>query len=579
MVMAPDVKMERLTRFLFTAPSWPRSVVIILFLGIVVDAATARLGEELPFFGTLAFAVPAISAFILTKPLVSLFGGSTTWNRSALLALACMVFAVIASFLSVVSPMRVFLPLFYAFSLGLVFGVRLLVLVAVADYRSLRMVVPALTQSAAGFIVGAFLFEPPILGGAIVSHLVFGLGCILLIWLIERPLYRAFQIHGLDFLNTFIAHLTDGDKRMEDFFRDIGEEVYVPQASFFLRRAGKRDVIFTVPNVHPGPMGDVGGGNLPRILYESFDADVMVTHGCATHDFNLVSESEIAKIVEALRRSMEDLRYSARASRSWRLVHGSVQILCQRFGDSLLLVSTRAPEKTEDLDFCLGSTIMAEGHRRYRNVAFVDAHNAMSEVSTPVHPATFTATEYVGAAYRAIDESADLPLHPFRIGYSHISLPFTRDQGFGDLGIQALAVEADGQRTAYLLMDGNNMVPGLREAIQERIAPLVDASEVMTTDSHVVNTISGRNPIGLAVPAEEILPLAEQAVRDALSDLGDAEAAASTAFCERVVIFGSQRVTQLATTVNTILVFIAPLSLAILLLAFLLSILVFVALG
>ncbi|HZD44311.1 MAG TPA: DUF2070 family protein, partial [Methanomicrobiales archaeon] len=431
----------------------------------------------------------------------------------------------------------------------------------------------------AGFFFGAILFEPSILVGAIVSHLVFGIGFLLLIWLIERPLYRTFRIHGLDFLNTFIAHLTDGDKRMEDFFRNIGEEVYVPQVSFFFRRPGKRDVIFTVPNVHPGPMGDVGGGNLPRALYDSFNAEVMVTHGCATHDFNLVSEKEVSKIVDGIRESMQDLHYSPEMSRSRRIEQGSVQILCQKVGNSLLIVSTRAPEKTEDLDYSLGSIIMAEGHRYYKNLAFVDAHNSMTEVSGAIFPATFIATEYLRAANRAIEDFHEAEMHPFRIGYSHVKTPFTKEQGFGSLGIQALVVEADGQKTAYILFDGNNIISGFREKVLLLIAPLVDNAEVMTTDSHVVNTITGKNPIGYTVPAEEILPLVEQAVREAIADLSGAEAAASTACCEKVVVFGSHRVAQLASTVNTMLIFVAPMSFAILILAFLLSLLVYITLG
>ncbi|HZD44210.1 MAG TPA: DUF2070 family protein, partial [Methanomicrobiales archaeon] len=173
MMVAPDVKLERLGRYIFTAPSWPRSLIIILVLGLVVDAATGRLGEEYPYFGIVAFVIPAVIAFLLTKPLVSLFGGYTTWNRSALLALSATVIAVIATFLSVISPVRVLLPLFYVYALGLIFGFRLLILVSVADYRPHRMLLPALTQSAAGFFLGTLLFEPSILVGAIVSHLVF----------------------------------------------------------------------------------------------------------------------------------------------------------------------------------------------------------------------------------------------------------------------------------------------------------------------------------------------------------------------------------------------------------------------
>jgi putative membrane protein len=49
--------------------------------------------------------------------------------------------------------------------------------------------------------------------------------------------------------------------------------------------------------------------------------------------------------------------------------------------------------------------------------------------------------------------------------------------------------------------------------------------------------------------------------------------------CERIVVFGSQRIAQLASTVNTMILFIGPLSIAILLLAFLLSIIAYIVIG
>jgi len=326
-------------------------------------------------------------------------------------------------------------------------------------------------------------------------------------------------------------------------------------------------------------MGDVGGGNLPRILHDSFPAEVMVAHGCATHDFNLVSEAECLKIVDALRESAEGLEYSQAAGRSCRVRVGSVQLLCQRFGPSILLVSTRAPERTEDLEFGIGSTIMAEGHRYYPNVAFVDAHNSMTDVTSPVHHATRTATEYIAAAKQAFETCRNENLHPLSIGSAHIAVPFTRDQGFGDLGIQVLVIGTGGQLTGYLLADGNNMAQGMRDILRNRMLTYVDEAEVMTTDSHVVNTVSGKNPIGGKVSADEILRHVDRAMKKAIADMKPAEVAASTACCQRIVVFGSQRVTQLAATVNTILIFIAPLSLAILLLAFLLSIIAFIVIG
>jgi putative membrane protein len=133
-------------------------------------------------------------------------------------------------------------------------------------------------------------------------------------------------------------------------------------------------------------------------------------------------------------------------------------------------------------------------------------------------------------------------------------------------------VEVEGQKTAYILLDGNNIIHGGREVLLEAVKDLVDEAEVMTTDSHVVNTITGLNPIGYRVPANVIAPHIRRAVEEAIADLSDAEAAGATALCERVVIFGIERISELASTVNTIIIFLLPLSLTILLLAFFLSV-------
>jgi putative membrane protein len=569
-VAAGDAKIERLTRYLFNAPSWPVSLLIIIILGLIIDGASIRFSGRLFFPGTLGFTVPALIAFLLTKPAITLTGKTMTWNRSALLALACTVFAVIIT-LSPVLFSASLLPLFFAISVGFISGIRLVVLVAIADYRVPRMLPPALFQGVSGIIFGTFLFSPPFLTLALTLLVVFVIMFWLIIWLIERPLYRAFNIRVLSFLNAFIAHLTDGSKKMEDFFREIGEEVYVPEASLFFRRSRGDPVIFTVPNVHPGPMGDIGGGNLPRYLQQAFDGVVMVPHGCATHDFNLVSETEIEKIVIAVRKSMKDLHYSGEAARSERICVGSVSLLVQRVGNSFLMVGTRSPLRTEDLDFNIGMVIMSEGHKVSDTIVFVDAHNCMTEDMSPVHPATSLAREYQQAGILAFSRYNSFELFPLQMGVSHIQVPFSREDGFGDQGIQVLVLSVGGQKTAYVLFDGNNMQEGVREELRNSLLGSVDEVEIMTSDSHVVNTVTGSNPVGLCIPASIIVPYVIKGLNEAIADLGDSEAAGSTAECERIVVFGSQRIAQLASTVNAMLALIAPVSAALVLLAFILS--------
>lgn len=575
--MGGELKIERLGRYLFNAPSWPISLALLLLLGFILDGVSLKLGSPL-WLGTRAFTIPALFAFLVTKPAVELIGRPMTWNRSALLALSCTLFGVIIT-LSSLTISQSMLPLFYAISLGIILGLRLLVLVAIADYRVLRMILPAASQSLAGIAMGMVLFPGNFFVLALVLQVFFGLGFILLVWAIDRPLYRTFQIRGLDFLNSFLAHLTDGSKALEDFFRKIGEEVTVPQVTLFFRRNEKTGLLLTVPNVHPGPMGEIGGGNLPRGMQSGFSEMVMVPHGAATHDFNLVSEQEIDKLVQAVAASRDNLVFSSSATRSVRYQEGSVSLLCQVFRDTLLMVSTRSPKRTEDLDFNIGMTIMAEGHRSFPHIAFIDAHNCYAGDITYVLPATRLAMEYYHAGIKAIDETPGMPRFSLELGIAHVQVPFSREQGFGDQGIQLAVVRAGEQSTAYLLIDGNNMESGVRETIRDFLLESVDEAEVMTTDSHVVNTVSGKNPVGHHVPVTEIIPCVDAALRQALADMTPAETAGSTAWCEGVVVFGSHRITQMASTVNTILLFIPVLSAGMLLLVFLLSILVYVMIG
>jgi Predicted membrane protein len=313
---APHVKMETLTRFLFTAPAWRWSLLLIVAFGLGIDGLAILFSAPFPFPGTLLFTAPALFAFILTKPVVDLSGGVLTWNRSGLLSLVCWFLTLVGTLGTFILRDAAIFPFLYSYSLGFILALRLLVLTAVADYRIGRTLLPASLQSIAGIVAGTYLFSSPFLIAALISNVALAVGGIVLILLIELPFYRAFHIHGLRFINLFLAHLTDGSRELEDYFRKIGEEATLPQTSISLRRGEKEPVLVTVPNFHPGPMGDVGGTNLPGILSRTLPGHVLVCHGCATHDFNLVAESEIETISRAVHTSLSGLRYAPAATPS-----------------------------------------------------------------------------------------------------------------------------------------------------------------------------------------------------------------------------------------------------------------------
>jgi putative membrane protein len=95
----------------------------------------------------------------------------------------------------------------------------------------------------------------------------------------------------------------------------------------------------------------------------------------------------------------------------------------------------------------------------------------------------------------------------------------------------------------------------------------------------VVNTITGKNPIGLAVPPEQIVPYVLQVVDQALADLAPAKAGAATACIRGIVVFGSHRIAQIAAAVTATITFLGPLGVALFLCAYLLSLVTFMVLA
>ncbi|MFQ5553698.1 MAG: DUF2070 family protein, partial [Thermoplasmata archaeon] len=112
--------------------------------------------------------------------------------------------------------------------------------------------------------------------------------------------------------------------------------------------------------------------------------------------------------------------------------------------------------------------------------------------------------------------------------------------------------ELDGQRTAYLLFDGNNMVPDLREELLGGLEDLVDEAEVLTTDNHIVNnTLPGFNPVGWRTDREALARASRAAVEEALSSLAPASVGGHTGLLEDVAVWGHQTAIRLTTAISS----------------------------
>jgi putative membrane protein len=156
----------------------------------------------------------------------------------------------------------------------------------------------------------------------------------------------------------------------------------------------------------------------------------------------------------------------------------------------------------------------------------------------------------------AIKKLEKLDMHPIRMGYAHDLLEeIDVKDGIGECGVKLMITDVDDQKMLYVVFDGNNMKQGVREEIIEAVKdeyPEIDMIEVMTTDTHLVNTISGG---GLTVGTkhkelliEKILGLVPQA----LDDLEEVSVASATQRL-KIKTLGPNKSIELVNTISSII--------------------------
>ena len=440
----------------------------------------------------------------------------------------------------------------------------------------------------------------------------------LFLFVIDRPWKRGLGVSVLDFIRGFIGHVAEGSRELEDFFEDIGEDAVVPVTVLSFRRraaedggtavaegaaaegvdaestaadagagtegqnadaAGEEKASFVLPMIHPGPMGDIGGGNLPERIADHAEGLAFPPHATAGHDFNLVTEREVGRIVDAAETAYDRIEYSPTATRGHRLEHGEATLTGHAFDSKVLATVTFAPGFADDIEYGVGLSAITEAHNGdIDDVLLADAHNSNNGLEGPdlghVVPGSERSFDLIEGAGDLADRLAAAPQTDLALGIAHDETPWEPEEGIGPLGIRVAVLEADDHETAYVLIDGNNMEPGLRERIVEAIDG-VDLAEVLTSDTHIVNTMEAENQVGDAIPADDLVALVTDLVAEARDDLEPVEAGMASEKAE-VTVFGNDRTETLASTANAVVSMGAALAGAFIVTVFALSVLLFV---
>ncbi len=548
---------------LFRAPS-PVRILSYIVLGSLLIGFLANRGVPdimTIAFGLGAFALPVVASALITKPLAEVLGGKMYLRRSSLLAILGLIplfFSALASLFFDESGAASYLIVGWAATIWL----RQAAILATSHSSPLRSFPAVINQPVLG-ILALMLFLPLSTGDWIVALVSFasfyGAG-LAFTDIAIRPLERGFGVDGLSMLRYSLDHMTEkgreGREEMEAFFESFASSIAIPVGVLSVKRDGGGRALIVVPSMHPGPYGHLGGSDLPtklRTALSDLKAEILVPHGPSTHDQNPATSSECDRLAAWVKESLVGLKHRRRASNFVRVSNGNASVCCQVFDGQALLLASLAPRPTDDIDFPIGfSAIAVARESGVDDAIFVDAHNCMELGSGAISFGSEDCYSILEATREAVKRAKKRMSDDFRVGIASNTDLADPERGLGPNGIQGVVVEVDGQRVAYLLFDGNNMVPGLREKILEGISDLVDEGEVMTSDNHIVNnTLPGFNPVGWRMQHESLVAAARNVVEDALTGMNRASAATRTGMLDNVRVWGHQSAVRLTTAIHS----------------------------
>jgi len=362
---------------------------------------------------------------------------------------------------------------------------------------------------------------------------------------------RILGVGSFSILKAFLANWTeDLNQPLEQFFERFGLEHDIKVSALAFRTDGKIKALMVVPAFHPGPFKNVGSSNLPHTIQASLEnrlpsCVVAVPHGLSGHDLDLASQAQNQLVLNSIENMMDFSGFGLTASSFVQVKRNDATVSCQLFNNCALVTLTLAPETMEDLPSDLDSFIVNEAQKHGLSTAIcVDAHNSIqgpfnvNEAINPIKESVATCLEKV----------ANHKPTSFQVGVAKVvSKEFGLREGMGSGGIIVTAIKIGNQIAAYVTIDGNNMVSGLREKILSALSEVgVDDGEVFTTDTHAVNAVvlnaRGYHPVGEAMDQETLIKHIKQAAAQAVANLEPAEASWRTENVSGVRVIGERQV-------------------------------------
>ena len=518
------------------------------------------------FLGVSLFAATLLADYIISK-IVLRSDPIYVLRRTVALSLYCWVlwlfFVVLGAILGKIFGLWLWVDFcFLGFAAVLTF--RAVVFISTSAAGMLRRLLSSLFSPF--LCIAAFMFFCEIRAVAtpfqvlpflVISPIAGCASAFLFIFLLDQLGRRTYGMPSMSLFRAFMLNWVVGlNAPFEELLEKLGQNEDI-EVTFLKFDSYKPKAAIIVPLVHPGPFKNIGSSLLPSLLKREFEkefgCDTCVPLGILGHELDLASQAQNHKIITQVINSAKFPASADKATPFVKVTEGFVTASCQVFGKTAFLSFTLAPKTTEDLPQQLGRIVREEAESLGLECSIVvNAHNSIND-TVDVEASLNTLQE---VASKCLKKAVSLPSYAFEVGASTVfPEAFTLKDGMGQGGITAVVVKVAEQKTAYVVIDGNNMVSGLREEILSALkAAGFHESEVFTTDTHAVSALvlgrRGYHPIGEVLNHETLISYMQEAAKAAAASLAPCNAGSLRLVVPNVRVIGKARLESLSMLVD-----------------------------
>ncbi len=561
---------------LFTLPSLKKALIYLVTITIIGASLTAY--AIIPSINSLLLGISlftiTVTVDLLINKVILRNDKIFTLRRTLDMSFYCWLFwialmilgAILGFFFGAILWLKLTLIGYAA-----VITLRILVLASTSYAAKWRQIVSALLQPfLCSIAVGAYwitqtgavaLIESPALQVIlyiILAPIISYAAVTLFLYSIDRLGKTTYHLPAMSLFRAFLLNwVTDANEALEKHLEDMGEDTNI-DVSLLKFDAAKPKAAIIMPLVHPGPFKNIGSSLLPSLLKQTYERQYSCSActplGILGHELDLASQAQNQKIIAQVIAKADFGASQSTASPFTRATSGCAIAGCQIFGDTAFISFSMAPQTTEDLPQELGRIVTEEAQRLgLKHAVLVNAHNALDDESADM---IAHLEELKKAAFECLKKASALPTEPFKVGSATVyPQEFTQKQGMGAGGITAIAVEVGGQKMLYVVIDGNNMVPGLREKLMVSLTSLgFDEVDVFTTDTHAVSGLTtgkrGYHPVGEAMDYPLLIQIISDVAKKAASNLEASKADCIQFTVPSVRVIGEERLNSVSTLID-----------------------------